>query len=148
MKEQAIQMRTDVPAQYGTTAYWLEKQTGCPNALQGDTHLESYRQVAVHRHGLDCLGLDSGGLYGFSDGDSDKYEAAKRAILNLDYCSFHDKRGITRAAIVFVRTSNVSHIGGSVTCLRCTNTMEEGVSWMTPSKESDASANNTQHWTY
>jgi hypothetical protein len=93
MKEQAIQTWPDVPAQYGTTAYWLEKQMGRPNAPQGDTHPELYWQVAVHYHGLDHLGLDFRGLCGFSDSDSDKYEAAKRAILELDYCSFHDKKG-------------------------------------------------------
>ena len=76
MKEQAIQMRTDVPAQYGTTVYWLEKRMGCPNAPQGDDHTESYRQVAIYRHGLDCLGLNSGSLRGFSDSDCDKYEVA------------------------------------------------------------------------
>jgi hypothetical protein len=92
-KEQAVQTRTDVLAQYGTTAYWLEKRTGRPNAPQGSTHPEPHWQVAVHHHGLDRLGLDSGGLHGFSDSDSDKYEEAKRAILDLDYCSYHKKRG-------------------------------------------------------
>ena len=91
MVEQAIQTPIDIPAEYGTTAYWLEKQTGRPNAPQGDAHLEPYRQVAVHCHGLDHLGLDSSGLRGFSDSDCDKYEAAKQAILDLDYCSYHDK---------------------------------------------------------
>jgi hypothetical protein len=75
-KEQAIQTQTDVPAQYGTTAYWLEKRMGRPNAPQGDDHVELYRQVAIHHHGLDCLGLDSSGLRGFSDSDCNKYKAA------------------------------------------------------------------------
>jgi hypothetical protein len=66
---------------------------GRPNAPQGNAHPEPYWQVAVHRHRLDCLGLDSGSLRGFSDSDCDKYEAAKQAILDLDYCSYHEKRG-------------------------------------------------------
>ena len=66
---------------------------GCPNAPQGDDHTESYRQVAIHRHGLDCLGLNSSSLHGFSDSDCDKYEVARLAILDLDYCSYHNKRG-------------------------------------------------------
>jgi hypothetical protein len=93
MKEQAIQTWTDVPAQFGTTAYWLEKRTGHPTAPQGDDHIEPYRQVAVHSHRLDRLGLDFSSLHGFSDSDCDKYEAAQLAILDLDYCSYHDKRG-------------------------------------------------------
>ena len=66
---------------------------GRPTAPPGDDHIESYRQVAVHNHRLDCLGLDSGSLHGFSDSGCDKYEAARLAILNLDYCSYHDKQG-------------------------------------------------------
>jgi hypothetical protein len=93
IKEQAIQTRTNVPAQYGITTYWLEKQMGRPTASQGDNHVELYRQVAVHNHRLDHLGLNSGGLHEFSNSDCDKYEAARLAILNLDYCSYHDKRG-------------------------------------------------------
>ena len=42
MVEQAIQTWTNAPAQYGTTAYWLEKRMGCPNAPQGDAHPELY----------------------------------------------------------------------------------------------------------
>jgi hypothetical protein len=66
---------------------------GHPTATEGDNHIELYRQVAIHHHGLDCLGLNSGGLRGFSDSDCNKYEVAQLAILNLDYCSYHDKRG-------------------------------------------------------
>ena len=71
-KEQAVQTRADVPTQYGTTAYWLEKQMGHPTAPQGDDHAEPYRQDAVHSHRLDHLGLDSSSLHGFSDSDCDK----------------------------------------------------------------------------
>ena len=80
-------------SQYGMTTYWLEKRTGCPTAPQGGDHIEPYRQVAIHNHGLDHLGLNSGSLCGFSDSDCDKHEAARLAILNLDYCSYHDKQG-------------------------------------------------------
>jgi hypothetical protein len=66
---------------------------GCPTAPQGDDNIEPYRQVAVHSHRLDRLGLNSSGLRGFSDSDCDKYEVARLAILNLDYCSYYDKRG-------------------------------------------------------
>jgi hypothetical protein len=66
---------------------------GCPTPTEGGDHIESYWQVAIHHHRLDHLGLDSGRLRGSSDSDCDKYKVAQLAILNLDYCSYHDKRG-------------------------------------------------------
>jgi hypothetical protein len=98
IKEQAIQTQDDVSAPYRMTAYWLEKWTGHPNPTERGDHIEPYWQVAIHYHGLDHLGLNSGSPHGFSNSDCNKYEAAQLAILNLDYCSYHDKKGDHKSA--------------------------------------------------
>jgi hypothetical protein len=71
---------------YGTTEYWLDQRDGNPGgSQQRDWNMEPQARLTLHPHGLDCLGLDSGGLQRFDFPN----DATPRR--ELKHCRFHDR---------------------------------------------------------
>jgi hypothetical protein len=71
---------------YGTTKYWLDQRDSNPGGpQQRDRDMEPRARLALHPHGLDRLGLDSGGLQRF---DFPNDTTPRR---ELKFCHFHDR---------------------------------------------------------
>jgi hypothetical protein len=92
-QEQAIQ--TDDCLSYGSTDYWLDVSSGPQNSTSQSGNPRIMRQLAIHTHLLDQLGLDSGGLQKFSDNSFHTDNATLGAVAinqwGYKFCQFHDK---------------------------------------------------------
>jgi hypothetical protein len=92
-EERAVQ--TDDRPPLGTTDYWLDVSSGPQNSTSQSSNPRLTRQLAIHPHTLDRLGLDFGGLQKFSDDSFHTNDAALGAVAvnqwGYQYCQFHDK---------------------------------------------------------
>jgi hypothetical protein len=93
MEERAVQ--TDDRPPYGTTNYWLDVSSGPPNSTSQSSNPRLTRQLAIHPHTLDRLGLDSRGLQKFGDDSFHTDDATLGTVAvnqwGYQYCQFHDK---------------------------------------------------------